>query len=54
MFSPETLLAAPAEIEQKLAVAVAVRGLLIKGLEVAIDSEFGDLPVSAAKVKPFQ
>ena len=50
MFSPETLFAASPEIEKKLAVAVAVRGLLIKGLEVAVDPEFRDLPVSATQV----
>ena len=50
----DPLLAAPAKVEQKLAVGVAVRRIAVEGLKVAVDAQRTHRPVPAPQVKPAQ
>ena len=50
----DTLLAAPAKVEQKLAVGVAVWRVAVEGLKVAVDAQRTHRPVPAPQVKPAQ
>jgi hypothetical protein len=54
LFVSDPLLAAPAKIEQKLAVGVAVWGIAVEGLKVAVDAQRTHRPVPAPQVKPAQ
>ena len=50
----DPLLAAPAKVEQKLAVGVAVRRIAVERLKVAVDAQRTHRPVPAPQVKPAQ
>ena len=51
---PDALLAAAAQVEQQLAVGVAVRRVAFEGLEVAVDPQGAHRPVPAAQPEAAQ
>ena len=54
LFSANMLLAAAPKIEQELSVHVAVGAFSVEGLEMTVDAEFRDDPVTAAQMKTLE